>query len=103
MLELAEEPLDQIALAIEPLAEAWFPFAIGFGRNVGDRALGLDEVADAIGIIGFVREYDGALIETVEQMICRWPIMRLICCQAEPDREPLRVDDCVDFGREAAP
>lgn len=64
-LELAEEPLDQIALAIEPLAEAWFPFAIGFGRGVGHPALALDEVADAIGIIGFVREHDGSRIETV--------------------------------------
>jgi hypothetical protein len=27
--------------------------------------------------------------------------MRLTCGQAEPDREPLRIDDRVDLGREA--
>ena len=35
VLELAEEPLNEITLAIEPLAEAWFPFAIGFGGMFG--------------------------------------------------------------------
>ena len=62
--------------------------------------MGLDEVADAIGIIGFIGEYDGAWIETVEQMVCRWPVMCLTGGQAEPDRETLRVDDCLDLGRE---
>lgn len=82
VLELAEEPLNEITLAIEAMAEAWFPFAIGFGRDVRHRALGLDEVADAIGIIGFVGEYDSAWIETVEQMVCRWPVMCLTGGQA---------------------
>ena len=39
----------------------------------------------------------------VEQRVGDLPVMRLPCRQAEPDREPLRVDDDVDFGREPAP
>lgn len=38
----------------------------------------------------------------IQQLINDLPIVRLPRRQAEPDREPLRIDDCVDFGREAA-
>jgi len=100
VLELVEEALDQITLAIKCLAEAWFPFAIGFCRDVGNSALGLDQVADAIGIIGFVSKNDGARIETIEQAISGGAIMGLSGGQAEPDREPLRINDGVDLGGE---
>lgn len=102
MLELAEEALDQITLAIKCFAEAWFPLAIGFCRDVGNSALGLDQVADAIGIIGFVSKNDGARIETIEQVISGGAIMGLPGGQAEPDREPLRINDGVDLGCEPA-
>ena len=39
----------------------------------------------------------------VEQRIGDLPVVRLPGGQAEPDREALRVDDDVDFGREPAP
>jgi len=44
------------------LAEAGFPFAIGFGWDIGHRTLRLDQVTDAIGVIGFVGQNDGAWI-----------------------------------------
>lgn len=103
VLELAEEAFDQIAFAIERFAEAWFPFAVGFGRDVGHGALRLNEVADAISIIGFVGQNDGVRIETIKQAICGRSVVRLTRCQTEPDRESLGVDDRVDLGREAAP
>lgn len=102
MLELAEEAFDQIAFAIEPLAEAGFPFAIGFGRDVRHCALRFDQVADAIGVISLVGKNDGARIKAIQQAESGGCVMRLPRCQAEPDREPLRVDDGVDFGREPA-
>ena len=102
MLELAKEALDEIALAIKHLAEAGFPFAVGFGRDVRHRALRLDQVADAVGVISFVGQDDGAGIEAIQQPVCSRPIVCLTCCQAEPDREPLRIDDRVDLGRETA-
>jgi hypothetical protein len=33
-----------------------------------------------------------------EQLISDLPVVRLSCCQVEPDREALRIDDRVDFG-----
>ncbi len=38
----------------------------------------------------------------VEQRVSDLSVMRLSNSQAQPDREPLRIDDRVDFGREAA-
>ena len=102
MFELAEEALDPVALAIEPLREAGLPFAIGFGGDVGRGALVLDQAADTVGIIGFVAEQDGAGAEAIEQRIDRARVVRLPGGQGEPDRAPLGVDEGVDLGREAA-
>ena len=99
MLDLAEEAFDQITLEIKPLAEAWFSFAIGFGRNVGHCALRLDQVADAIGIAGFVGQNDGSRFEPAEQGIRCRPIMRLPSAKAKSHREAQRIYDGMDFGR----
>ena len=77
MFELGEEPLDQVALAIETLAEAGLPLSIGFGGNVGRCTLFLDQHADAVGVIGFVRKHDHVRPEMVEQFVGNLPIMCL--------------------------
>ena len=102
MLELAEEALDKVALAIERLAEAGLPFAVGLGGDIGHCALRLDQVANAVAVIGLVTQYDGARRQPVEQPERGRCIVRLASRQAEPDREPLGIDDDVDFGGEAA-
>ena len=102
MLELGEEALDQVALAVEPLAEAGFPLPIGFGRDVRGGSLRLDQLTDAVRVICLVRQHDGAWAEMVEQRVGDLSVMRLPGCQAEPDRKALRIDDDVDLGREPA-
>ena len=103
MLQFAEEAFDQVALAVERLAEAGLPFAVGLGGDVGHRTLALDQVADAARIISLVAEHDGAGSEAVEQAERGGRIVRLPRRQAEPDREPLGIDDRVDLGCETAP
>ena len=103
MLELAEEALDEVALAVERFAEAGLPFAIGLGGNVGHRTLRLDQVTDAARIVSLVAEHDGARRQPVEQAERGRCVVRLPRRQAEPDRESLGIDDRVDFGRETAP
>ena len=102
VLQLGEEPLDQIALAVEAFAEAGFPFTVALRWDVGRGAFVLDQLADAVGIIGLVRQHDGARAEMVEQRVGDLPVVGLSSGQAEPDREALRVDDDVDLGREPA-
>ena len=102
MLQLGEEPLDQIALAIEAFAEAGLPLSIGFYRDIGHRALLFDQRADAVSIIRLVREYDHMWPEMIEQFVCDLTIMYLPSGKAELDGEALGIDDRVDFGRNAA-
>lgn len=102
MLQLGEKPLDQVALAVESLAETRLPLAIGLGRDVGRGALVLDQGADAISIVSLVGQHDGVRAEVVEQRVGDLSVVRLPGGQAEPDRKALRVDDDVDLGREAA-
>ena len=52
MLETAEHTFDGGAAFVEGLAEATFPAPVALERDVGDRALLLDQVADAIAVIG---------------------------------------------------
>jgi len=51
VLETAELALDGIAALVEGLAEAAFPAPVTLGRDVGDRALLFDQVADAVAVI----------------------------------------------------
>ena len=102
MLQLGEEALDEVAFAVEPLAEAGLPSPIALRRDVGRCSLLLDQLADMVGVIGLVCQHDRARAEVIEQRIGDLPVMRLSGGQAEPDRETLRVDDDVDLGREAA-
>ena len=51
VLEAAEHPLDGVAALVEGLAEAAFPAPVALGRDVGKRALLLDQVTDAIAVI----------------------------------------------------
>ena len=102
MLELAEEALDLIALAVERFAEAGLPLAVGLGGDVGHRALRLDQVADGVAVIGLVTEHNRARCEPVEQGQRGRCVVGLTRAQAEPERETLPVDDRVDLGREPA-
>jgi hypothetical protein len=103
VLELVEEALDEVALAIEALGEAGLPPSVSFGGDVGRRALFLDVRANAVGVVGLVGQDNDAGSEAVEQLVGDLAVVRLSSRQADPDREPLRVDDDVDLGRKAAP
>ena len=92
----------RFALAVGPLAEAWLPAPVALGQDVGRGTLVLDQLADAVGVVGLVRQHDGARAEMVEQTVGYLPVECLACGKAEPDREALHVDDDVDLGREPA-
>lgn len=66
VLEAAEHALDRVASLVEAAAEAAFPASVGLGRDVGNSALLLDEVADTVGIIGAVGMDDAAGRQGVE-------------------------------------
>ena len=102
MLQLGEVSFDQVSLAVESLAEARLPLAVALGWDVWRGALVLYQLSDAVGVVGLIRQHDGVGAEMIKQAVGDLPIMRLPSGQGEPDREPLRIDDDVDLGREAA-
>ena len=102
-LELAEEALDLIAFAVERLAETGLSLAVRFGGDVGHRALAFDQLADGVAVIRLVAQHDRARLQPVEECQRSGCVVRLACCQAEPDREALPIDDRMDLDRETAP
>ncbi len=102
VLQLGEEPFDEVALAVEPLAEARLPAPVALGRDVGRGALVLDQFTDAVSVVSLVSQHDGVRAEVVEQRVGDLSVVRLSGGQAQPDREALRVDNDVDLGREPA-
>jgi hypothetical protein len=100
MLQLGEEPLDQLTLARESLAEARLPAPVALGRDVGRGSLLFDQCADAVGIVILIGQQDRVRAEMIEQRVSGLAIMCLISGQTEPDRDPLRIDYLVDFARE---
>ena len=100
VFEFGEKSFDLIVLAVKAFAEAGLPFAVGLGRDVWHRALGFDQIADGVAVIGLVGEHSGARVEQRQRSGC---IVGLARSQAEPERETLPVDERVDLGREAAP
>ena len=60
VFEAAEHSLDGVAALVEGFAESAFPAPVALGRDVGDRVLLLDQLADAIAVIGAVGVDDAA-------------------------------------------
>ena len=67
MLDLVEEPLDAIAVAIEHTAEAGAPPAVDLGWNIRCGARGLHATPQPIGIVGLVGEQDRSLAQMAQQ------------------------------------
>lgn len=102
VLQLGEEALNQVTLVVEMLAEAGFPTPVALRWDVGRSALFLDQRPDAVSVIGFIGKDDGVWIELIKKLVGDLAVVRLPGGQAKPDWKSLRVDDRVDFGREAA-
>src|SRR5207249_332872 len=103
VLETAEHPLDGVAALVEGLAEAVLPSPIAFGRDVGDGALLLDQVADAVAVIGAVGVNDAAPGQRRQQLLGGPAVRRLARRQQEGERTALAGGHGVDLGVAPAP
>ena len=102
MLQLGEEALDQVPLAVKSGAEVRLRPPIRLGRDVSEGAFVAEASPDAVGIMSLVCQHDCSCTNMVKQIVSGLAVMGLPCGQAQPDREALPVDNRVDFGREAA-
>ena len=90
VLEAAEHAFDGVAALIECFAEAAFPAAVGFGRDVGDRALLFDDVADAVAVVAAIGVNDAAHRQACQQQLARLAVGRLSGRQVEGERSSTR-------------
>jgi len=85
VLQLGEEALDEVALAVEPLAEAGFPAPVALGRDVGRCALILDQLSDAVGMARVAEAWDRSTApgatsrSTISSASVRLQRLRLAC------------------------
>jgi len=102
LLQLVEEALDVVALAIDGLRPPVLGLPVGTVRDVGDRALISNAHADAVGIVALVGDDDGAFLQPVEQSRRKGGVVGLAWRDQEADRAAFRVDARVNFRGEAS-
>ena len=101
VVELVEEPLDEVAFAVECEVAMLWRDAVGFGRD--DRSdfpfpQGLDEGVSVIGLVS----KKGLGIDTFQQRLGLAEVGGLARGQGEADRVAQRVDERVYLGGQSA-
>ena len=102
LLELVEEALDEVPLAIDGLLPAVFLLAVGSVGDVGDGALTTNAGAHRVGVVAPVGDDDCARRQSVEQDLGASDVVIVPGRDQEADRPAFGVDPRVDFRREPA-
>lgn len=103
LLELVEEALDEVPLAVDRLPPAILLLAVGTVWNVGDSTLSANAGTHRVGVVPLVGDNDGARLEAVEQSPRARDVVVVSRRDQEADGPALRIDPRVDFRREPAP
>ena len=80
VLEATEHALDGVTALVEGFAEAAFPGAIALGRDVGNGALLLDDVADAVAVVSAVGVDDASSWQVCQKPLARLAVSGLARC-----------------------
>jgi hypothetical protein len=67
VLELVEEALDEVALAVEVFGHASLGLAVALGRDVGAGALASGEIDQGLGVVAAVRDEIACSAEARDQ------------------------------------
>ena len=102
MLEFVEEPLDQIALSIETLVEAWWLEPVWHGLDVGSGAALCEGLAQGIGVVGPVGHEHIAAADRAQHVLGAAAVMGLAFGELQQDRQAAGVDQGVDLGGQPA-
>lgn len=101
MLELAEEALDEVALAIDAPVDRAMHQALSGRRNVGRSSAGPDQIEKRICVITAVGD-DMTALEALEQVRCGAQIVGLASREHEPQGQPILIDQGIDLGAQSA-
>ncbi len=103
LLQLVEEALDKVTLAVDRLFPAILLLAARPVGNVGNGALTSNAGAHAVCIVTFVRDDGRAGFKPLEQSFGRRDVVVVAGRDQEADRPAFGIDARVDFRREPAP
>lgn len=102
VFDAIEKPFDPIAQLVDPRAEGRRIDAMIERADVGISALFGDFGAKRIAVIAAIGQQNAVLTERAEHVLATLAIVCLPFGQLERDREPVAVDDRVNFGRKPA-
>lgn len=100
MFDPVKEPLDQIALPVDPSGEGEALFAVGLRRDVGPSLPFSCLCPDSVAVIALVGKKNVTLAEVIGQRVGLGTIGNLAAGQAKVDGSAFRIDKRVDFARE---
>lgn len=102
MLDPVEEPLDAIAMLVDACAEGGRIGAMLERPDVRNRAGFSYLRPQGVAVVAAIRQQDAIGTEQTEHFLAGPSVVGLAFCQLEDDREAVRVDDRMDFGRKPA-
>jgi hypothetical protein len=103
MLELAEEPLDEVAVAVKPRAEGWHVYVWRERLDVGPGAAAGHHGPQGIIVIGTVGDQDLAVADGVQHVGRAASVMCLSLGQLQRNGIPVGIDHSMDLGGQPAP
>ena len=101
VLELVEEALDQVAVAVKPSAEDWNVYPVRHWLDVGPGTPACDSGTQNVAVVAAISEHDLAFPEGGEQVRSTAAIVGLALGQLDHDRIAVGIDHSVDFGGQA--
>lgn len=103
-LEVAEHPLDAVALAIETLAVADRCNAVGFRRDDGFDPARLQVGPDGVGVVGLISEKGiRRLLGKIDQSIVGFAVRRFAGREMERNGPASGITETMNFTGEPAP
>ena len=101
MLDFVEEPLDEIAFAIEREIAVPLYLAVGLWRDHWSDCPLIERADQRIGVVSLVAD-ERTRVGAFEQRLRAGQVMILPRRQHQVDRIPQGVDECVDFGGQSS-
>lgn len=102
VLDAIEKALDPVAELVDPRAERWRVETVIERSNICVSALLSDFGSQRVAVVAPVSKQNAVARKGFEHVLCALAVVSLPFGQLERDREPVAVDDRVDFGRKPA-
>lgn len=102
MFEFAEEPLDEISLAIEDAIDGTLDLAVALGRDVGLAAALVHQVDQMLPVVAAIGDDHGGTGQSLKQRGRRSLVGGLALSEGDPDRQALFIHNHVDLAAQSS-